>query len=122
MVDNSDFKYLDGCGCGFYPSDRPPHIDRADSQKYFLVATGDKGWMNIDGEIVELLRTKDETRYQGKVGEEFKQLYQSDDTAVEVTCKATGFGDTHAVFCDAIITVKKDNQKKVIECAGDCGC
>ncbi len=117
-VDNSNNKYLDGCGCSFWTGGRNPKND-----KYILLGNYDKqAWMNIDGKVVQLRLVKDTTKYQGKKGDRYYQTYQSGNLTVKVECVATGFGDTHAVFCNSNITVTKGTRKQTVKATGSCGC
>jgi hypothetical protein len=119
LVDNSKRKYQDGCGCSFWPAGREPK----DRWKYILIGNYEKqAWMNIDGKIVKLRLVKDTTRYKGRKGDRYFQTYRSGNITVTVKCIATGFGDTHAVYCDSDITVIKRDQKQTVKAEGSCGC
>jgi hypothetical protein len=123
LVDNSDRRYNDGCGCSFWPVDKKPKFDESETWKYLLVGNYDKqAWMNIDGRIIELRLTESTIKYKGRKGDQYRQLYQAGDITVNVECIATGFGDTHAVDCDASLTVVKGAQKQIVKATGDCGC
>jgi hypothetical protein len=123
LVDNSNYQYLDGCGCSFWPVDKPPKFNDSGTRKYLLVGNYEKqAWMNINDQIIELHLTKDTIKYQGNKGDRFEQTYQAGDITANVECIATGFGDTHAVDCDATITVIKGDQKQVVKAIGSCGC
>jgi hypothetical protein len=122
LVDNSKSQYLDGCGCSFWPVNKPPTSDPK-TWKYLLVGNYDKqAWMNINDQIVQLRLTKDTIRYKGRKGDRYQQTYQSADITAKVECIATGFGDTHAVDCNTTITVVKGDQKRVVKAIGSCGC
>jgi hypothetical protein len=123
LVDNSKSQYLDGCGYAFWPADKAPKFQDPATQKYLLVGNYDKkGWMNIDDQIVELQLTENTLKYKGRKGDRYHQTYKSDDIRVNVECVATGFGDTHAVDCDATITVVKGAKKQVVKAIGSGGC
>jgi hypothetical protein len=123
LVDNSDRQYNDGCGCSFWPVNKKPNFDDPGSWKYLLVGNYDKqAWMNINGRIVELQLTESTIKYKGSKGDRYQQTYQSGDITANVECIATGFGDTHAVDCDATITVVKGDKKQVVQAVGSCGC
>ena len=123
LVDNSNYQYLDGCGCSFWPVNKKPKFDVPETWKYLLVGNYDKqAWMSINGQIIQLQLTKSTIRYKGRKGDRYYQTYQSGDTTVNVECIATGFGDTHSVDCNATITVVKGDQKQVVKAVGDCGC
>jgi hypothetical protein len=116
LIDNSKRQYQDGCGCSFWPAGKQP-------DQNILVGNYEKqAWMNIDGKVVKLRLVKDTTRYRGKHGDRYYQTYQSGDITVKVTCVATGFGDTHAVYCDATITVIRRRQRQTVKAEGSCGC
>ncbi len=118
LLDNSRGQYLEGCGCSFWTGGENPKND-----KYILLGNYDKqAWMNIDGEVVQLRLVKDTTKYQGKKGDRYYQTYQSSNLTVKVECVATGFGDTHAVFCNSNITVAKGTRKQTVKTTGSCGC
>jgi len=113
LVDNSNYQYLDGCGCSFRPVKKAPEFDDPKTQKYLLVSNYDKqAWMNINGQIIKLQLIKDTIKYKGRKGDRYQQTYQSADLTANVECVATGFGDTHGVDCNATITVAKGDQKK----------
>lgn len=78
--------------------------------------------MNIDGQVVQLRLVKDTIKYKGRKGDWYYQTYQSGNITVNVECVATGFGDTHAVDCNATINVTKGIQKQVVKAIGSCGC
>lgn len=78
--------------------------------------------MNIDGQIVQLRLIKDTFKYKGRKGDRYFQTYKSGNITVNVACVATGFRDTHALSCDATITVIKGAQKQSVKAKGDCGC
>jgi hypothetical protein len=123
LVDNSDRQYNDGCGCSFWPVNKRPKFDDPETWKYLLVGNYDKqAWMNINGRIIQLRLTESTIKYKGRKGDRFQQVYQAGDITVNVECIATGFGDTHAVDCDATITVVNGAQKQVVKATGDCGC
>jgi hypothetical protein len=123
FVDNSKSKYQDGCGCSFWLAGKEPKADLPNTWQFILVGNYEKqAWMNIDGKIVQLRLVSDTTRYKGKKGDRYFQVYQSRDVKATVECVANGFGDTHAVFCDAAITVVKGTQKKTVKAEGSCGC
>jgi hypothetical protein len=123
LVDNGKYQYLDGCGYAFWLADKAPKFRDPGTQKYLLVGNYDKkGWMNIDDQIVELQLTENTLKYQGRKGDRYHQIYKSDDIRVNVECVATGFGDTHAVDCDATITVVKGAKKQVVKAVGSGGC
>ena len=123
LVDNSKYKYQDGCGCSFWTAGREPNIDDRSTWKYILIGNYEKqAWMNIDGEIVKLRLVKDTTRYRGRKGDPYFQTYRSGNITVTVKCIASGFGDTHAVYCDSTITVTKGAQKQTVKAEGSCGC
>jgi hypothetical protein len=123
LVDNSRNQYRDGCGCGFWPVGRKPKFNDPQTQKYILIGNYDKqAWMNIDGNIVQLRLVKDTTKYKGRKGARYYQTYQSGNTTVNVECVATGYGDTHALFCNSTITVIKGAKKQTLKAVGDCGC
>jgi hypothetical protein len=91
--------------------------------QFILVGNYEKqAWINIDGRIVQLRLVTDTTKYKGKKGDRYLQVYQSGNIKATVECLASGFGDTHAVFCDACITVVKGSQKKTVQARGSCGC
>lgn len=119
LLDNSNWQYVDGCGCTFLP---PGKRRIPEMHKLILAARDGKAWIKVNGEVIELKKTYDGISYQGKIGDEYKQRYESADTSVEVLCKAKGFGDTHAVDCDAEITVKRGPHKQTLRAEGDCGC
>jgi hypothetical protein len=123
LIDNSKGQYQDGCGCGFWPVRRQPGFDDSWKNKAYLIGNYDKqAWMNIDGETVKLRLIKNTTKYTGRKGDRYYQTYKSASSTVVVTCVATGFGDTHAVYCDSTITVIKGSQKQTVKAKGDCGC
>ena len=123
LVDNSKSKYQEGCGCSFWLVGKEPKTDQPNTWQFILVGNYEKqAWMNIDGKIVQLRLVRDTTRYKGKKGDRYFQVYQSGDIKATVECVANGFGDTHAVFCDAVITVVKGTQKKTVKADGSCGC
>ena len=123
LVDNSKRKYQDGCGCSFWPVGKEPKADLPNTWQFILVGNYEKqAWMSLDGEIVQLRLVSDTTRYKGKKGDRYVQVYQSGDIKTTVECVANGFGDTHAVFCDAVITVIKGAQEKTVKADGSCGC
>jgi hypothetical protein len=123
LVDNSKSQYLDGCGYSFWPAGIAPKFSDPGTWKYLLVGNYDKkGWMNIDGQIVQLQLTESTIKYKGRKGDKYHQTYKSDDITVNVECVATGFGDTHAVDCDTTITVVKGAKKQMVKAVGSCGC
>jgi hypothetical protein len=123
LVDNSDNQYNDGCGCGFYPVDKPPKFNDPANQKYLLIGNYEKqAWISIDDQIIQLRLVNDTVKYQGNKGDRYQQSYRSGDLTVDVECVATGFGDTHGVDCDATITVVKGDRKQVVKAIGSCGC
>ena len=119
LVDNSNFQYWDGCGCGFT---RPGEKPTPSMQRFILVGSGDRAWMNVGGEVTELKKTRDSIELQGKIGDEYAQRYEAADISVTAVCRATRFGDTHAVFFDAEITVVKGSLKQTVRAEGSCGC
>jgi hypothetical protein len=123
LLDTSKRQYQDGCGCSFWPVGREPKIDDPGTQKYILIGNYNKqAWMIIDGKIVQLRLLKDTTKYRGRRGDRYYQTYRAGNITVTVTCVASGFGDTHAVYCDATITVTKGVQKRTVKAEGSCGC
>lgn len=119
FVDNSNFQYVDGCGCTFHlPGEKPT----PGKQLLILAAAGEKAWINVNGEIIELKKMHDGIDFQGKVGDKYEQRYESADTSVTVVCTATGIGDTHAVDCGARITVTRGSLSKTVMAEGSCGC
>jgi hypothetical protein len=119
FIDNSRFDYVDGCGCTFWP----PGTERsAEQRQLLLAATNERAWVNIEGELIELVKTYDDVRLQGRIGDIYRQRYDAPDTSVVVTCRATGFGDTHAVDCDASIAVTKNACTTTLAARGSCGC
>lgn len=123
LIDNSKGQYQDGCGCSFWPVSRKPNVDELGTGKYILIGNYEKqAWMNIDGKIAKLRLVKDTTRYRGRKGDRYLQTYRSSNITVTVKCIASGFGDTHAVYCDSTITVTKGTQKQTVKAKGSCGC
>jgi hypothetical protein len=56
-LDNSNYKYLDGAGCYFHSPDAKVNLNDQSTWKYtFLntISVPAKGWINIDGKIVEV--------------------------------------------------------------------
>jgi hypothetical protein len=122
LVDNSKRQYRDGCGCSFRPLESEQGFDES-WEKLFLAGNHDnQAWMNVDGKIMELRLVKDTTRFKGRKGDRYYQIYKAGDITVHVKCVATGFGDTHSVACDATIIVIKGGQKRTVKAEGDCGC
>lgn len=123
LVDNSQRQYQDGCGCSFWNEKEEPIFDDPKTHKYILLGNYEKqAWMNIEDKIVELRLVKDTTKYQGKKGDRYFQTYRANNIMVKVDCVADGFGDTHAVFCDATITVTKGTRRQTVKAIGSCGC
>ena len=123
LVDNSKYQYLDGCGYSFWSVNKKPKFDDPRTWKYLLLGNYEKqAWMNINGRIIELRLVKNTIRYDGVKGDRYQQTYQSGEITANVECIATGFGDTHAVDCDATITVVKGDKRQVVKAAGSCGC
>jgi hypothetical protein len=115
FLDANNPDYPDGCGCWFRAVDEP--------KRMILIGSVDgQAWMSIDGEMVVLRRVRDTTRYRGKKGDRYAQKYRSDQITVEVRCMATGFGDTHAVYCDTTITLVKNGRRQSVKADGSCGC
>ena len=123
FVDNAKNQYQNGCGCSFWPPGRQPKFADPRTQQYILSGNDKKlAWMKVNGTIVRFRLVKDTTRMQGKQGDRYYQMYQSRDTRVQVACTASGFGDTHAVYCDATITITRGRQKRTVKAEGSCGC
>ena len=123
VVDNANHQYQNGCGCSFWRPGQQPKFDDPKTQQYILIGNDKKhAWMNVNGKIVRFRLVKDSTRMQGKPGDRYYQVYQARDTRVQVACRASGFGDTHAVYCDATITLTRGRQKRTVKAEGSCGC
>lgn len=124
VVDNKGYRYVDACGCSFYDPEKRPNAKDPETWKYVLLANAQgKGWMEIDGQVEELALEKDTVQLEGKKGDHFLQIYRGANISVRVEVTALGFGEGRSMFCDAIITVIKDQKKKqVIKAKGSCGC
>lgn len=111
LVDNSDYRYRDGCGCSLFPSSRGRNLRH---HYYFLTETGNAlgktAWMNVDGTTVRfsLLSTTKPSGRERKGGK-FTEVYR-------------GGGITARTGYAATITVPQGDRNQTVRAAGDCGC
>lgn len=125
LVDNSDFRYLDGCGC----SVEPPSKGRNQRHHYYLLtelgdATGKRAWMNIDGRVTALSLSSTTGPAPNRRGSKFTEVYKGGGATARLTYTVSrpnrpgGEVTKYAVT----ITVTKGSRSQTVRAVGECGC
>jgi hypothetical protein len=125
-LDNSDYKYLDGCGCSISSASR----GREQSHNYYLLtplenAIGKTAYMKINGQVMRLALLST-TRPSGKErkGTRFTEVYRGGGVTARVNyvvSKASGRGQEVTRYA-ITITASKGGNSQTISAVGDCGC
>lgn len=126
LVDNSEYKYLDGCGCSVWQQSRSQNL----KHHYYLLtelgsAIGKTAWMNIDGRVMKL-NLLSTTRPSGKErkGSSFTEVYRGGGVTARLNYVVTtpnrpgGEVTKYAIT----ITVTKGDRSQTVKAIGDCGC
>lgn len=126
LVDNSEFRYRDGCGCSLFP----PARGRNSRHHYYLLtelgsALGKRAWMNIEGRTVPLsLLSTTRPSGQERKGSRFTEVYRGGGATARITyvvARPTMPGGEVTQY-SATITVRKGDQIQTVRATGDCGC
>lgn len=124
-VDNSNFAYLDGCGCYF----KSPSAAKNSSSAVFLAEIANpnvnRAWVSIDGRVTTL-NFVSSTRRSGRErrGERFTETYRSGDVTARVTyvvTKPSPPGGEVTKYA-ATVVVTKGTRSKTVKAVGECGC
>lgn len=126
LVDNSDFRYRDGCGCSLFPSSCGRNL----RHHYYLLtetgnALGKTAWMNVDGTTVQLslLNTTKPSGRERKGGK-FTEVYRGASVTARinyVVTKANVPGGEVTQYA-ATITMTRGDRNQTVRAVGDCGC
>lgn len=124
-VDNSNYRYLDGCGCYL----KAPSASRNSHSYIFLAKIANpnvnRAWMNIDGRVMAL-NFISSTQRPGRIrrGSTYTETYRSGDVTARVTYVVTSPsrpGGEVAKY-SATITVTKGGRSQTVKAVGECGC
>jgi hypothetical protein len=125
LVDNSDFRYLDGCGC----SVQPPSKGRNQRDHYYLLtelgdATGKRAWMNIDGRVTALSLSSTTGPAPKRRGSKFTEVYKGGGATARLTYTVSSPSRPggEVTKYTVTITVTKGNRSQTVRAVGDCGC
>jgi hypothetical protein len=125
LVDNSDYRYRDGCGCSLWPSPR----DRNLRHHYYLLTSlgdtiGKRAWMNIDGRVRALSLLSTTGPAPNRRGSKFIEVYRGGDVTARITYIVSNPNKRggEVTKYSATITVTKGNRSQTIRAVGDCGC
>ncbi len=126
MVDNSDYRYLDGCGCSIWSASRGREL----SHHYYLLtelgsAIGKTAYMKINGQVLKLSLLST-TRPSGKErkGTKFTEVYRGGGVTARVNyviSRASGRGEEVTKYA-ITITATKGDSSGTVSAVGDCGC
>jgi hypothetical protein len=125
LLDNSNYRYLDGCGCYIKPASASRN-----SNLYFFLAeivnpNGQRRWMNIDGRVITLnLVGSTEPSKRKRRGSAFTETYRSGDVTARITYVVTSpyrpGGEVEKYSVTIIVT--KGNRSQTVKAVGECGC
>lgn len=124
-VDNSNYRYLDGCGCYL----RAPSASRNPNSYFLLAETANpnvnRAWMNIDGRIIAL-NFVSSTQRPGRMrrGSTYTETYRSGNVTARVTYVVTSPSRPggEVTKYSATITVTNGSRSQTVKAAGECGC
>ncbi len=129
MLDNSDSRYLQGCGCAIWSASRGPEL----SDHYYLLGESLSGvnnkvaYMKINRQVVKLkmTHTKNTSEKQQRKGTKFTEYYWGGDSLVVqvdyVVSKARERGGEVTKYA-ITITAKQGNSRGTVSAVGECGC
>jgi hypothetical protein len=124
MLDNSDYRYLQGCGCSIWSPSNGPEL----SDHYYFLATsegaiGKNAYMKINRQVLQLTMTLT-TNPSGKASKFTEYYWGGDGLVVQVDYVVTsprkrgGEVTKYAIT----ITAKQGNSRGTVRAVGDCGC
>ena len=122
LVDDSSFRYRDGCGCGLRPSLARPH------NFYFLSeyvdALGKTAYMNIDGRTIPLSLFSTTRPARVRKGSRHTEVYKRYGATARITYIVTtpNRPGGEKTEYSATITVEKGGRSERVRGVGGCGC